>query len=184
MKIIKRDGTKQSFMPNKILSRIKTQSVGLSIKAEKLFQRVIPHIKDGMTATDIDEIIAFQTADLQIEHPDYAILGGRILISRQGKLLEVEEKEIDEKFDSFAASTFLTKYSEKDDDKRPIEIPSMMYNRVASHLYPDSFKDRRKLLNELYAKRGNFATPILSNSGVEGRNGLISCNLTTLMDDS
>jgi len=184
MKIIKRDGSKQSFMPNKILSRIKTQSIGLSIKAEKLFQRVIPHIKDGMTATDIDEIIAFQTADLQIEHPDYAILGGRILISRQGKLLEVEEKEIDEKFDSFAASTFLTKYSQKDNDKRPIEIPSMMYNRVASHLYPDSFKDRRKLLNELYAKRGNFATPILSNSGVEGRNGLISCNLTTLMDDS
>ena len=78
MKIIKRDGSKQSFMPNKILSRIKTQSIGLSIKAEKLFQRVIPHIKDGMTATDIDEIIAFQTADLQIEHPDYAILGGRI----------------------------------------------------------------------------------------------------------
>lgn len=184
MKIIKRDGSRQSFMPNKILSRIKTQSVGLNIKAEKLFQKVIPHIKDGMTATDIDEIIAFQTADLQIEHPDYAILGGRILISRQGKLLEVEEKEIDEKFDSFAASTFLTKYSEKDSDKRPIEIPSMMYNRVASHLYPDSFKDRRKLLNELYAKRGNFATPILSNSGVEGRNGLISCNLTTLMDDS
>lgn len=184
MKIIKRDGTRQSFMPNKILSRIKTQSKGLYIKADKLFQKVIPLVKDGMTATDIDEIIAFQSADLQIEHPDYAVLGGRILISRQAKLLEVEEKEIDGKFDSFAASTFLTKYSEKNEDKKPVEIPSIMYNRVASHLYPESFKDRRKLLNELYAKRGNFATPILSNSGVEGRNGMISCNLTTLMDDS
>tara|TARA_Y100000389_G_scaffold86549_1_gene83235 strand:+ start:1727 stop:3895 length:2169 start_codon:yes stop_codon:yes gene_type:complete len=184
MRIIKRDGTRQPFMPNKILTRIKTQSEGLNISAEKLFQKVVPHIKDEMTATEIDEIMAFQAADLQIEHPDYAILGGRILISRQGKLLEVEEKEIDDKFDSFAASTFLTKYSEKNDDKRPIEIPSMMYNRVASHLYSGSFKERRKLLNELYAKRGNFATPILANSGVDGRNGLISCNLTTLMDDS
>ena len=184
MKIIKRDGSKQSFMPNKILTRIKTQSVGLTINPDMLFQRVIPHIKDEMTATDIDEIIAFQTADLQIQHPDYAILGGRILVSRQGKLLEVEEKGVDEKFDSFAASTFLTKYSEKNEDGIPIEIPSMMHNRVANHLYPESFKDRRKLLNELYEKKINFATPILSNSGVEGRNGLISCNLTTLMDDS
>ena len=98
--------------------------------------------------------------------------------------MEVETKEVDEKFDSFAASTFLKKYSEKDETGVPIEIPSMMHNRVAEHLYPDSFKDRRKLLNELYEKKINFATPILSNSGIEGRNGLISCNLTTLMDDS
>jgi len=184
MKIIKRDGTKQPFMPNKILSRIKTQSKGLNVKADRLFQKVVPLVRDGMTATDIDEIIAFQSADLQINHPDYAILGGRILISRQAKILEVEEKDVDMKFDSFAASTFLKKYSEKNEDGVPIEIPSMMHNRVANHLYPDSFKDRRRLLNELYDKKINFATPILSNSGVEGRNGLISCNLTTLMDDS
>jgi len=184
MKIIKRDGSKQSFMPNKILVRLKQQSKDLNIKADKLFQKVIPHIKDGMTATDIDEIIAFQSADLQIEHPDYAVLGGRILISRQAKILEVETKLIDENFDSFAASTFLKKYSKKNNLGAPVEIPSMMHNRVASHLYPDSFKDRRKLLNELYEKKINFATPILSNSGIEGRNGLISCNLTTLMDDS
>jgi ribonucleoside-diphosphate reductase alpha subunit len=184
MKIIKRDGSKQSFMPNKILVRLKQQSKDLKINADKLFQKVIPHIKDGMTATEIDEIIAFQSADLQIEHPDYAILGGRILITRQAKLLEVETKEVDGKFDSFAASTFLKKYSMKNENGNPIEIPSMMHTRVATHLYPTSFKDRSKLLTELYDKKINFATPILNNSGVDGRNGLISCNLTTLMDDS
>ena len=184
MKIIKRDGTKQSFMPNKILSRLKTQSKGLNVNPDKLFQRVVPHIKDGMTATDIDEIIAFQAADLQIEHPDYALLGGRILISRQTKIMEIEDKPVDNEFDSFAASTFLTKYSMKNDEGIPVEIPSMMHQRVSSHLYPKSFKEKRKLLNELYEKKANFATPILSNSGIEGRNGLISCNLTTLMDDS
>jgi ribonucleoside-diphosphate reductase alpha chain len=184
MKIIKRDGSKQSFMPNKILVRLRQQAKDLNVSPDKLFQKVIPHIKDGMTATDIDEIIGFQAADLQIEHPDYALLGGRILISRQAKLLEVETKPVDEEFDSFAASTFLKKYSKKNQDGIPIEIPSMMHNRVANHLYPKSFKDRRNLLNELYNKKINFATPILSNSGIEGRNGLISCNLTTLMDDS
>lgn len=184
MKIIKRDGSKQSFMPNKILVRLKQQAKGLNVNSDKLFQKVVPHIKDGMTATDIDEIIAFQAADLQIEHPDYAVLGGRILISRQSKLLEVETKPVDDEFDSFAASTFLKKYSMKDANGAPVEVPSMMHNRVANHLYPKSFKERRKLLNELYDKKINFATPILSNSGIEGRNGLISCNLTTLKDDS
>lgn len=184
MKIIKRDGSGQSFMPNKILSRIKKQAKGLEVSSNIVFQKVIPLIKDGMTATDIDEIIAFQCADLQIEHPDYALLGGRILISRQTKLLEVEEKPVDNTFDSFAASTFLTKYSMKTDDKVPIEIPSMMHQRVANHLYPDSFKERRNLLNELYEKKINFATPTLTNSGIESRNGMISCNLTTLKDDS
>jgi ribonucleoside-diphosphate reductase alpha chain len=184
MKIIKRDGSKQAFMPNKILTRLKQQAKGLKVNSDKLFQKVVPHVKDGMTATDIDEIIAFQSADLQIEHPDYSILGGRILISRQAKLLEVEMKPVDEKFDSFAASTFLKKYSKKNVSGGPIEIPSMMHNRVANHLYPDSFKQRRKLLNQLYEKKINFATPILSNAGIKGRNGLISCNLTTLMADS
>jgi ribonucleoside-diphosphate reductase alpha chain len=99
-------------------------------------------------------------------------------------LLEVEVKPVDEKFDSFAASTFLKKYSDKNSNGNPIEIPSMMHTRVAKHLYPETFKERRKLLNELYDKKVNFATPILSNSGIEGRNGLISCNLTMLKDDS
>lgn len=184
MKITKRSGQKQNFAPNKILTRLKTQAKGLNVSPDLIFQKVIPHIKDGMTTTEIDEIIAFQASDLQIQHPDYALLGGRILISRQSKILEVETKPIDDKFDSFAASTFLKKYSKKDENGKPIEIPSMMYSRVAEHLYPDSFKERRKLLNELYDKKINFATPILSNSGIEGRNGMISCNLTTLMDDS
>jgi ribonucleoside-diphosphate reductase alpha subunit len=184
MKIIKRNGIKQQFLPNKILNRIKRVAKDLNVNSDKIFQKVIPLIKDGMTATDIDEIIAFQAADLQIEHPDYAVLGGRILISRQAKILEVEEKSVDEQFDSFAASTFLKKYSLKNEKGQPIEIPSMMYNRVANHLYPNSFKERRNLLNELYEKKINFATPILSNSGIEGRNGLISCNLTLLKDDS
>jgi len=171
-------------MPNKILTRLKQQSKSLKVDTTILFQKVIPHITDGMTATDIDEIIAFQCADLCIKHPDYSVLGGRILISRQSKLLEIETNSVDDMFDTFAASTFLKKYSMKNDEGIPVEIPSMMHERVANHLYPDSFKERRKMKNELSEKKINFATPIYSNSGIEGRNGMISCNLTTLKDDS
>ena len=63
MKILKNDGRTQSFQPQKILTRIKKQSKGLNVQPDILFQKVIPHIKDGMTATDIDEIIAFQSAE-------------------------------------------------------------------------------------------------------------------------
>tara|TARA_R110002050_G_scaffold79261_1_gene169310 strand:- start:29768 stop:31930 length:2163 start_codon:yes stop_codon:yes gene_type:complete len=184
MKIIKRDGSKQSFMPNKILTRLKQQSKSLKVNTTLLFQKVVPHITDGMTATDIDEIIAFQCADLCIEHPDYSVLGGRILISRQSKLLEIETNSVDDMFDTFAASTFLKKYSMKNSEGIPVEIPSMMHERVANHLYPNSFKERRRMKNELSEKKINFATPIYSNSGIEGRNGMISCNLTLLKDDS
>ena len=45
MKIIKRDGSKQSFMPNKILVRLRQQSKDLNVKPDKLFQRVVPHIR-------------------------------------------------------------------------------------------------------------------------------------------
>ena len=83
MKIVKRDGTRQNFAPNKILTRIKTQSKGLNVNADELFQEVIPLMSDNITTTEIDEIIAFKAADKIIKHPDYSLLGGRILISRQ-----------------------------------------------------------------------------------------------------
>lgn len=183
MKIIKRNNTKQNFAPNKILTRLKQQSKGLNIDADKLFKKVIPHIVDGITTTEIDEVIAYQCADMQMEHPDYSLLGGRILLSRQSKLIGVEMKDVDYNYNFFSAMTFLTKYSKKDENKKPTEIPSMMYDRVSSHLYEEG-KDRKELLKELESKKVNFATPILTNSGVDKRNGLISCNLTTLAGDS
>ena len=87
MRILKRDKTSQAFMPNKILTRIKTQATGLLVDSDLLFQEVIPLISDNITTTEIDEIIAFKSADKIIQHPDYSLLGGRILLSRQSKLI-------------------------------------------------------------------------------------------------
>jgi ribonucleoside-diphosphate reductase alpha subunit len=91
-------------------------------------------------------------------------------------------KDVDYTFDFFSATTFLTKYSNRVSDS-PIELPSCMYERVSIYLAEDDdFKNI--LLDELNNKRINFATPIYTNAGIDKRNGMISCNLTTLYDDS
>lgn len=184
MKIIKRDGGSQVFLPNKIKTRITQQSKGLKVNIDELFLSIMPYIKDGITTTEIDEIIAFKSADKAVIHPDYSILGGRILMSRQSKLLGQPLQDIDEKYDFFSAVTFLSKYSKKSNTKEPIELPSMMYERVANYLHEDNAKYKKELLEELHTKKVNFATPIYSNSGIDKRNALISCNLTSLAEDS
>ena len=184
MRILKRDKTSQSFMPNKILSRIKTQANGLKIDSDALFLEVVPLITDNITTTEIDEIIAFKAADKIILHPDYSLLGGRILLSRQSKLIGKELQPVDLTYDFFAATTFLTKYSKRDENKIPVELPSCMYERVAKYLHGDNENAVEELLIELKAKRGNFATPTYTNAGIEKRGGMISCNLTHLEEDS
>ncbi len=184
MRIIKRDKTSQAFTPNKILNRIKTQAKGLKVDSDILFQEVIPLINDNITTTEIDEIIAFKAADKIIQHSDYSLLGGRILLSRQSKLIGKELQAVDLTYDFFAATTFLTKYSIKDENKIPIELPSCMYNRVAGYLHDDNYDDYLELMNEITSKKANFATPTYTNAGVPERNGMISCNLTHLEDDS
>lgn len=184
MRIIKRDKSTQSFLPNKIKTRISIHAKGLKVNIDELFIDIIPHIKDGITTTEIDEIIAFKAADKAIKHPDYSKLGGRILMSRQSKLIGQPLKEVDENYDFFAAVTFLSKYSKKNEQKEPIELPSMMYERVAEHLHKGEEDYKKELLEELYTKKINFATPTYTNAGVDKRNAMISCNLTSLSGDN
>ena len=182
MRIKKRNGEYQAFMPNKILSRIKQHSKDLNVDSDSLFKEVIPLIYDDMTTTELDELIAFKSADKVINHPDYATLGGRLLLSRQSKLIGKELQEVDMTYDFFAATTFLKKYSVKEGNT-PVELPSCMYERVASHLATTP-SEKKMFLDELTHKRMNFATPIYTNAGIDKRNGMISCNLTTLHSDT
>lgn len=184
MKIIKSDGRHQSFMPNKLLTRIKDQSKGLNIDSDKLFQEVISLISDGMNTTDIDELLAFKAADKIILHPDYSILGGRILLSRQSKIIGESLQDVDLTYDFFAATTFLEKYSTKNDQGNPDELPHNMYERVSKVLAGDDKKLQLQAEKELKSKKMNFATPTYTNIGVPGRGSAISCNLTHLLDDS
>jgi len=182
MRIVKRDGTTQPFMPNKLLKRIKEQSTDLQVDPDILFQLIVPLIVDNMTTTEIDELTAFKAADNIIRHPDYALLGGRILMTRQSKLVGKEIQPVDLTYDFFAATTFLAKYSKRN-GSTPIELPSDMYTRCSNHA-SNSESDATILLNELVSKRINFATTIYTNSDIIERGSSISCNLTTLENDT
>lgn len=193
MNIVKTNGKLQSFNPQKIWKRIKDQCSDLKgVQPDKLFQKIVPAIYDGITSTQVDEILAYKTADLTADHPDYATLGGRLLMTRQAKIInkritelggeEVTLEPIDLSYDFFAAITFLKKYSTKDNTSLANELPSMMYRRVASTL-ANNIEDYNDFYEELTNKRISAATPILTNSGTD-RKSFISCNLSFLIDDS
>ena len=184
IRIVKRNGTSQAFAPNKIRTRIATQAKGLKVNVDELFIDIMPYVKDGITTTELDEITAFRAADKAILHPDYSLLGGRILMTRQAKIIGVDLEPVDYNYDFFAAFTFISKYSKKNEKKEALEVPSIMYERVSEHLHGGEKEYKELLLDELKVKKINFATPTYTNSGIPERNALISCNLTQLAGDS
>ena len=181
MKIIKRNGKAQDFSANKIMARIKKSADGLKIDADRIFKAVIPNIETNMTTTEVDELLAFTIADFIQDHPDYSTLASRILITRQGKLIGKEPEEVDMNYDFFGAVTFLKKYSLKDENETPLELPSMMYDRVADY-FGQTIEERNLFKRELKSKKISVATPILTNAGTN-RNAYISCNITTNIGD-
>lgn len=181
MQIVKRSGRRQQFSPNKIMTRIKNAANGLKIDVDNVFKSVIPNVEDGMNTTEMDELLAFKIADFIQDHPDYSILASRILITRQGKLIGVEPEEVDLNYDFFGTVTFLKKYSIRDENETPLELPSMMYDRVAKFFAKD--EEEFKIFSEqLKSKRISVATPILTNAGTN-RKAYISCNITTNIGD-
>lgn len=95
-KVIKRDGSTQTVSFDKILHRLSLLSTGvhkngirfgheLNIDVTPISQQVISKIYDGVTTKELDELAASTCADMVKEHPDYADLAGRIIISNQHK---------------------------------------------------------------------------------------------------
>ena len=190
MKIIKKDGTKQNFNPNKVLIRIKRTSKGLKINSDKLAQKVIPQIKDGMTTDDIDNLIIIESLGSVYLHPDYSMLASGIEIDITQKNHEYKEFDFeldysrDYFYDYLAWATFKKSYRNGD------ELPQEMYGRIATALSetnksaPDYTKGEF-MYNMLSNKQMNFATPINLTAGTgEKDNRFISCDINMLTDDS
>lgn len=182
MNIIKQDGSVQKFSPNKILSRIKRASKGLNVDAEKVFQDTVYGVVDNMTTKEIDNLIANTSANKMVINQDYSKLASNIIISRQSKIMGVEPIDSDYLFDFLGIVSFLYKYSLKNDMGEPIELPHMMYRRVANHLF-DNKTEADEYYDALRYRRISVATPQLMNYGSERGSG-ISCNITSLIDDS
>ncbi len=88
MQVIKRNGNKIDFNPNKILMRIKKQSEGLKVNADEVFIKVTQGIADDMTTNELDDLISVVAESLAMNHPDYSKLAANIAITKLHKETE------------------------------------------------------------------------------------------------
>jgi ribonucleoside-diphosphate reductase alpha chain len=91
MRVTKRDGELQEVAFDKILERVKKlgQEAGIHINFSSLVMKVIDQLYDKIPTAKIDELAAEQCASLSTNHPDYATLAARIIISNHQKNTDV-----------------------------------------------------------------------------------------------
>lgn len=87
MRVTKRNCQLQDISFDKILKRIKTlgQEANIQINYSSLAMKVIDQLYDKISTAKIDELAAEQCASLSTQHPDYGILGSRIVVSNHHK---------------------------------------------------------------------------------------------------
>lgn len=87
MRVIKRNGDLEDLSFDKILNRIRKlgQEAGIHINYQSLIMKVIDQLYDKIPTSKIDELAAEQCAGMSTNHPDYAILAGRIVVSNHQK---------------------------------------------------------------------------------------------------
>ena len=87
MRVIKRDGELEDLTFDKILNRIRKlgQEANIHINYQSLVMKVIDQLYDKIPTSKIDELAAEQCAVMSTNHPDYATLAGRIVVSNHQK---------------------------------------------------------------------------------------------------
>jgi ribonucleotide reductase alpha subunit len=87
MRVIKRDGQLEDLTFDKILNRIRKlgQEANIHINYQSLVMKVIEQLYDKIPTSKIDELAAEQCAVMSTNHPDYASLAGRIVVSNHQK---------------------------------------------------------------------------------------------------
>lgn len=87
-KVIKRDGRIEEVDFNKILERIKSLCHGLNthhVNAVKIAKMVIQGVYDMVPTSELDMLAVKVAGGLNVEHPDYGLLAGRISASNLQK---------------------------------------------------------------------------------------------------
>ncbi|XP_076938396.1 ribonucleoside-diphosphate reductase large subunit-like [Bidens hawaiensis] len=88
MYVVKRDGRHEAVHFDKITARLKKLSYGLSTEhcdPVLVAQKVCAGVYKGITTTQIDELSAETSAAMTTNHPDYASLAARIVVSNLHK---------------------------------------------------------------------------------------------------
>ncbi|MFN7161270.1 MAG: ribonucleoside-diphosphate reductase subunit alpha [Candidatus Gracilibacteria bacterium] len=81
MEVIKRDGTREAIMLDKITERVVKMSDGLTVEPIEITKRVALSVSDGISTYELDTLVAETAAAMTTTHPDYGLLAGRIAAS-------------------------------------------------------------------------------------------------------
>ncbi|CAK9179262.1 unnamed protein product [Ilex paraguariensis] len=88
MYVVKRDRRQESVHFDKITARLKKLSYGLSVEhCDPVFvaQKVCAGVYKGVTTSQLDELAAETAAAMTANHPDYACLAAKIVVSNLHK---------------------------------------------------------------------------------------------------
>lgn len=217
MHVTKRDGSREPVHFDKITRRLDNLKrlfhVPLKVDPARVAANVCAAVHDGITTVRLDELTAEVSAGLATDHPDYATLAARILVSNLQKntsdgVVDTYERMAGVLHDDFlghvrkqaAALQAIVKY-ERDYDFDyfgfktmekmyltrvngvVVERPQHMWLRVAVALWGSDIDKVRETYVYLSTKRFTHASPTLFNAGMKNQQ-LASCFLTGIDSDS
>jgi ribonucleoside-diphosphate reductase alpha chain len=207
MKVLKRDGSSEEMLFDKVTSRIRKLCDGLDVAADRVAQKVFSNMYDGIRTGDIDSLSADVAIDLMTENPDYETLATRLTVSNMHKtspkcfsdcalalyskglvsqdfikcVSQIHDQEIvhenDYTYGFFGIKTLQRGYL------LPGETPQYMLMRVAIGVHGDDLARVKESYHLMSAKYFTHATPTLFNAGTNSPQ-MSSCFLVAMKDDS
>jgi ribonucleoside-diphosphate reductase alpha chain len=217
MNVTKRDGTVEIIQFDKILRRVKTLGrtiePALTLNFTQLVINVVDKLHDNIKTQQIDELTAQECASQVLNHPDFGVLAGRIVVSNNhkstcasfGTVTDVLESQLNAdyvatvrthalQFQSmlrferdYALDYFGYKTLERaylmKSDGIVVERPQHMWLRVAIALHGADFAKVQQTYELMSLKFMTHATPTLFNAGTKHPQ-LSSCFLVAMKEDS
>jgi ribonucleoside-diphosphate reductase alpha subunit len=207
MKVLKRDGSEEEMLFDKVTSRIRKLCQGLDVAPDRVAQKVFSNMYDGIHTSEIDSLSADVAIDLMTENPDYETLATRLTVSnmhktsptcftdcalalhKKGLVSEEFIKNVTLALDSeiihendylygfFGLKTLQRSYL------LPGETPQYMLMRVAVGIHGGDIERVKESYLLMAQKYFTHATPTLFNAGTQ-RPQMSSCFLVAMKDDS
>jgi len=182
MYVIKRNGTRENVQFDKITERIRKLSTGLNVQPEKVAQKTLADIYDGITTTQLDTVSADIASNMSTMEKDYDTLAVRIYVSNMHKTFPLPnepfvDNDRDNDFTYFGLKTMEKIYLQKN------ETPQAMFLRVARAIHGSDQVNVEKTYEMLSLKQAIHATPTMINAGSKNQQ-MSSCFLTKIKDDS
>ena len=210
MKVVKRSGKITEMLFDKVTTRLHKLCImepALTIQADKVAQKTVTSMYDGISTEEIDTLSAEVAIGMITEDPEYEMLATRIVVSNMQKtspkcfsdaMINLHAKGIvsdefmkcmtlemdswidhqrDYTFGYFGIKTLQRSYLNVG------ETPQYMFMRVALGIHGDDYPRVKETYDLMSQKFFTHATPTLFNAGTNHPQ-MSSCFLVAMKDDS